>query len=225
MDDFNHQTETHNGIIEDIQQSWVQKCLNMKGKGSSVLEAAQTNVHTFNPSSTLFQMDLVNLSDVIPEYVPGIPEGMTGIILHGVLTSEECSALISSTPFEGPGFYSTEDIQRLYRGRIVERYVSEDEPLSRLIFERISSHLPRQIDSLSLHGIAPDWRFLRYSLGGNQACHIDGREKRGEKIESRLTVQMYLNSCTIDYKGGEIVFLDSEYSEKLKYCPQARGIV
>ena len=36
---------------------------------------------------------------------------------------------------------------------------------------------------------------------------------------SRLTVQMYLNKCDVDYEGGEILFLKDDLSQNLKYKP------
>ena len=55
--------------------------------------------------------------------------------------------------------------------------------------------------------------------------HIDGREKRplpdGEFVESRLTIQLYLNDHGTEYSGGEMVFLDNDYNVKYTLQPKA----
>ena len=97
--------------------------------------------------------------------------------------------------------------------------------LSDLIFDRISSFLPEILDGGVLVGISPEWRFLHYELGGFQAAHVDGREKsisvKGsdipQQVESRLTIQMYLNDHDVDLTGGELTFEKVEGSVTTKY--------
>ena len=156
-----------------------------------------------------------------PIPIPGLPPSMTGFILHGVLTKEECQELINVMPHEGKGFMGIDQVKELYRGRIVSRFVSFDEEFSQLMEKRIRSFIPDMIDGLAYSGFSPEWRFLHYEVGGHQDAHIDGREKRGNQVESRLTLQMYLNDCGSDYEGGEMVFYDDNMNDKLRLQPKA----
>ena len=155
-----------------------------------------------------------------PTQIPGLPSSMTGFILQGVLTKEECDELIQSIPQEGIGFMGINEVKQLYRGRIVSRYVSFDEKFSKFMERRIRPFIPDTIDGMTYSGLSPEWRFLHYETGGHQDAHIDGREKRGAVV-SRLTLQMYLNDHGTEFEGGEMVFYDGNMDEKLRLLPKA----
>ena len=59
--------------------------------------------------------------------------------------------------------------------------------------------------------ISPEWRVLKYEAGGTFKAHVDGREpgepeREGERfLQSRLTIQIYLNDHNTDFTGGEFV--------------------
>jgi hypothetical protein len=149
-------------------------------------------------------------------HIPHIPEGMIGLVIPSVLSKEECEGIINVIPSEGQGYLSPEDIQRLYINRIVHRYQTCDPAMSSLIFERIRRFLPETLDGGQFVAISPGWRFLRYEAGGHQAPHLDGRETslidhpNYSLVQSRLTIQMYLNDHQQNnpqgYQGGEMVF-------------------
>ena len=109
--------------------------------------------------------------------------------------------------------------------------------MSDLIFNRIKSFLPEILDGGEFVSISPEWRFLHYELGGFQGAHLDFREKRisntvkGSEIplevESRLTIQMYLNDHDVDFTGGELTFEKTQGSvtSKFPFRPRAGDCV
>jgi hypothetical protein len=147
---------------------------------------------------------------VVAEPVPNVAAGTFAVILHGVLSQHECAALIQCIPREGRGFMDSADIGRRYRDRVCNRFLSDDLPFAALVFSRIRPFLPKRLDGGTLIGLSPLWRFLHYEQGGHQGCHIDGREPgstlRHSCVESRLTVQLYLNSKADCYEGGRLLF-------------------
>jgi predicted 2-oxoglutarate/Fe(II)-dependent dioxygenase YbiX len=73
--------------------------------------------------------------------------------------------------------------------------------------------MEQSLDGGQYFGLSPEWRFLQYDRGGYFKPHLDGRETRDVEglgsdslVMSRLTVQLYLNSCGVEYKGGEFSF-------------------
>lgn len=151
--------------------------------------------------------------------LPHVPPDLIALVIPSVLSREECDTIIKVVPFEGQGYLSPEDIKMLYRDRVVHRYITNDPSLSRLIFQRIQQFIPSELDGGEFVDISPSWRFLRYELGGHQASHLDGRENspipsKYSKVQSRLTIQMYLNDHrhhhAEGYQGGEMVFYQSD---------------
>lgn len=208
----------------DVMQDWVR--LKNKGSKDSILNRAKSSLAVENGEveTPLFQSSPPEIFNG-PETVPGVPPEMTALLFHGILTKEECSALIEAVPTEGVGFMGPDQVKMLYRGRVVSRFVAFDEPLSTLIQTRLQPFIPQTIDNLQLAGVSPEWRFLHYEMNGHQDAHIDGREKRplpdGEIVESRLTIQLYLNDHGREYSGGEMVFLDNDYNVKYMLQPKA----
>ena len=108
--------------------------------------------------------------------------------------------------------------------------------------ERIAPHLPRLLDGGELRGLSPAWRFLRYETRGHHGVHIDGREpqkplrddERDRYVQSRLTLQLYLNSQgpgADEFAGGSATFFratgrdDKDYlkfEETYEYKPEER---
>jgi len=153
------------------------------------------------------------------------PAEMPAFVLRNVLTRDECQALTTSIPFSGPGYMGPVDIAKLYCNRVVHRYMAADEALSTLLQQRIHSFLPVTVDhdALASTGLSPQWRFLKYELGGHQGPHTDGREKRVATCESRLTLQLYLNDGGgVDFEGGELHFFSPDLDQIIyKHIPRA----
>jgi hypothetical protein len=181
--------------------------------GPPILEKAKKFIKDKGYDGNFYQEEISPLEGYP---LPHISEGMVGIFIPSVLSKEECEGIINVIPLEGQGYLSPEDIQRLYINRIVHRYLTSDPALSSLIHARISRFIPETLDGGRFVAISPGWRFLRYEVGGHQAPHLDGRETslidhpNYSIVQSRLTIQMYLNDHQQNnpqgYRGGEIVF-------------------
>ena len=189
---------------------WVRK--KNSNAGPSMLRLASPDGSTINgvpawgDRETYFHQHPPAASEMpIPlEHVSGVP----AFILRKVFSPAECSALVAAIPKQGKGYMSQEEIRNTYRGRIVHRFLSDDEDLSAVVMSRIAPHLPLELDGGRLVGLSPNWRFLHYELGGHQDYHTDGRETEehaGERVVSRLTCQMYLNDAS-EFEGGELTF-------------------
>jgi predicted 2-oxoglutarate/Fe(II)-dependent dioxygenase YbiX len=204
----------------DNMQDWV-RLKNANAGESILLRAKQKLFEEEGKETNLFRSGVLPETFSGPEKIPGLPEGMPGFVIHGVLSPDECSALINAVPVEGKGFMGIEQVKELYRGRIVSRYVAFDEELSQLFQSRLVSFLPQVLEGLNYAGISPEWRFLHYENGGHQESHLDGREKRGDQLESRLTIQLYLNDQGKEYSGGELLFYDKNMRVKHQMLPKA----
>lgn len=150
------------------------------------------------------------------ERIPGVTVEMPAEVLREVLSPEECQSLIEGIPKGGAGHMDGAEVSQLYRDRVLaSRYLSHDPKLALQVMDRISAYLPGGLDGGRLFRVSPTFRFLHYEEGGRQGCHIDGREPAepvleeaaGGWVQSRLTLQMYLNSHGVDFEGGELVFL------------------
>eukprot|EP00658_Telonema_sp_P-2_P012460 TRINITY_DN14741_c0_g1_i4.p1 TRINITY_DN14741_c0_g1~~TRINITY_DN14741_c0_g1_i4.p1 ORF type:complete len:376 (+),score=89.81 TRINITY_DN14741_c0_g1_i4:178-1305(+) len=153
--------------------------------------------------------------------LPGIPDGMPAVVVHDVLTTSERAGLIHGFPnHEGEevcegqeGYMGGERVGQLYRDRVVSaRILSKDEKLASLLGTRLAPYIPEKIDGGKFYRVNPGFRFVHYEEGGHQAVHIDGREPgsplRVEEgwVQSRLTLQVYLNSHGTEFGGGGISF-------------------
>lgn len=151
-------------------------------------------------------------SKQLPFVSPGVPATLS----HGVLSQEECLALIAGVPASGPGHMSGDRVSELYRDRVLEqRFMSHDTRLAQTLFERLQYILPKELDGGRLLRLNPHFRFIHYAAGGKHAMHIDGREPGTPEfdetargwIQSRLTLQVYLSSSGQDFEGGQLVFI------------------
>lgn len=158
--------------------------------------------------------------------VPGIPEYMPVVLLHGVFTEEECRGLIAAVPIDGPGYLGREEVFQLYNDRVVNyRFLAHDPDLAERLLRRLRRYLPEEIDGGRLHGVNPGFRFVHHDRGGHQAGHIDGREPvdpeyheaAGGWVQSRLSLQIYLNG---GFRGGEFVILEPDPDQPGRHRPR-----
>mmetsp|Transcript_30968 Transcript_30968/g.51315 ORF Transcript_30968/g.51315 Transcript_30968/m.51315 type:complete len:251 (-) Transcript_30968:103-855(-) len=159
------------------------------------------------------------------EQLPQVPAHVPAILVRGLLSREECKSILAAVPWEGKGYMGLREVKARYRGRVSHRYLSFDPQMSTAIFERLRPLLPAKLDGGDLAEVSPEWRVLKYEAGGVFAPHIDGREP-GEPelrrslneerfLQSRLTLQMYLNDHGDDFSGGEfVVFKSGERDER-----------
>ena len=143
--------------------------------------------------------------------VSGLTPGVPAAVVQGVLSEQECKELIAGFPSGGQGFMPGQRVAELYRDRKVKsRSLVNDELLARILQERLREVLPQQLDGGRLFSVNPNFRFVHYDTGGRHSTHIDGREPvmpRWDEaaegwVQSRLTMQIYLNSHGKDFEGG-----------------------
>lgn len=139
--------------------------------------------------------------------------------LDGVLTREECAALVARIDAANPevapittnrGFVMRPDI------RNNERAIIDDVALARDLFTRVEAALPSPLCGMRPVGANERFRCYRYRPGQRFAPHYDGAFIRNENERSQLTFMVYLNE---GFEGGNTAFLDFEVSA----VPRAGG--
>lgn len=93
-----------------------------------------------------------------------------------------------------------------------ERLLYEDSALAEKYWAKLAPFCPARIDDVVAAGLNEQFRFYKYEPGQRFKRHIDGRFKRNELEESRVTFMVYLNS---DCEGGETAF------DEVTIVPQA----
>eukprot|EP00927_Polykrikos_kofoidii_P005662 TRINITY_DN12247_c0_g1_i1.p1 TRINITY_DN12247_c0_g1~~TRINITY_DN12247_c0_g1_i1.p1 ORF type:complete len:347 (-),score=38.53 TRINITY_DN12247_c0_g1_i1:42-1082(-) len=165
------------------------------------------------------------------EKVPGMPSFMPILLVRGLLTKAECEGLIAAVPTSGEGLMRKGEVNQLYNDRLVNyRYLTHDRVLAERMMARLEPYIPKEVDGGRLHGLNPAFRFVHHDSGGHQTGHIDGREpvepayceRAGGWLQSRLTLQIYLNE---GFVGGAFAFLEpnqdgSSGGERAKYVHQ-----
>lgn len=152
--------------------------------------------------------------------IPGLSKGVPGTVVHDVLSPEECRELIAAYPDQSiAGYMPGERVAELYRDRKVKaRAMAHDEKLADVLFRRLKEFIPAELDGGRLFRVNPGFRFVHYEQGGHHLTHIDGREpgvptynaEAGGWVQSRLTLQVYLNTHGADFEGGEFVVVQGE---------------
>ena len=119
-----------------------------------------------------------------------IPDAITCVVLHNVLSRSECATIVAAVPSSGEGFMGEADVNRAYRGRLCSRFKSDDAAMSALVEARIQEFIPPSVDGGTFLRINPEWRHVHYRgavgdsaadggsgrRGGRHEFHIDGRE-------------------------------------------------
>ncbi len=133
------------------------------------------------------------------------------LTLDGVLSAEECGALIARIDAAGPtaapittfgGFALRPDI------RNNTRVMFDDPALAGVLFERVRARVPQRLErDWSLCGANERLRCYRYAPGQYFAPHFDGAFTRHRDERSLLTLMVYLNDCEA---GGHTGLLDLE---------------
>ncbi len=85
-----------------------------------------------------------------------------------------------------------------------ERRMYQDAALAERLWQMLRPFCPSTLDGVwQAVGLNEQFRFYRYDIAQRFKRHIDGRFKRNEREESRITFMIYLND---DYTGGETAF-------------------
>ncbi len=124
------------------------------------------------------------------------------------LTEKECEDLIIFSEHLGyeEAKVSLPEGAKMIKGiRNNHRLLYKDTNLSKQYWERLQPYCPQVIEDYEVIGLNEQFRFYKYESNQRFKRHIDGRFKRSETEESRLTFMIYLNE---DFKGGETKFND-----------------
>ena len=113
------------------------------------------------------------------------------------------------------------------------RLIYQNEALANELWTKLECFCPKVIEDNDAIGLNEQFRFYKYELNQRFKKHRDGRFKRNEKEESRITFMIYLND---DYLGGETSFetinifpqigmaLCFIHEEKHEGCPITEGV-
>lgn len=136
------------------------------------------------------------------------------IIQHGqqiwtikdFLTADECDQLVIFSEQYGfeeaeVSFSSGSAMAKNIRNN--SRIVIEDTALADRLWGKLKAYCPSELDNWVAVGINEMFRFYKYDPDQRFKRHIDGRFKRNENEESRITFMVYLND---DYSGGSTKF-------------------
>lgn len=126
--------------------------------------------------------------------------------IHNFLTPEECTALIVSSEQMG---YTEAEVSlpggtKMMKGlRNNYRLLLQNSQLADELWRKLQAFCPKSIESSQAIGLNEQFRFYKYESAQRFKRHIDGRFKRNDQEESRITCMIYLNE---DFEGGETAF-------------------
>jgi predicted 2-oxoglutarate/Fe(II)-dependent dioxygenase YbiX len=121
-------------------------------------------------------------------------------------TPEECSRHINQSEKIGFEFATINTASGTVVDEAVRnnsRVIKDDPELAANLWRRLRDDLPAFLDGRQAIGINERFRFYRYESAQRFAGHVDGRFRRENGEESRLTFMVYLND---DFTGGETAF-------------------
>jgi predicted 2-oxoglutarate/Fe(II)-dependent dioxygenase YbiX len=126
--------------------------------------------------------------------------------IKGFLSEWECKELILFS--ENMGYQEAEvslsSGAKMMKGlRNNYRVMTTDTALAAKFWEKLKAFCPASIDDSFQSGLNEQFRFYKYESDQRFKRHIDGRFKRNEYEESRITFMIYLND---DFEGGETSF-------------------
>lgn len=126
--------------------------------------------------------------------------------LDNFLTDKECDDLIIFSEQKGyeeatvslrSGAKMMKNIRNNYR------ILYKDEHLAQKYWKTLQHSCPKELDDYEAIGLNEQFRFYKYDPAQRFKKHMDGRFRRSENEESRITFMIYLND---DFEGGETQF-------------------
>jgi len=126
--------------------------------------------------------------------------------IEGFLSKKACEDLIIFSEMRGfeEAKVSLKSGAKMMKGvRNNYRLMYADQGLADRYWEQLKPFCPSTIEQATAVGLNEQFRFYRYDPSQRFKRHIDGRFKRNEQEESRITFMVYLNN---DFEGGETVF-------------------
>jgi hypothetical protein len=129
-------------------------------------------------------------------------------LVAGVLTGEECTALIERG--EALGFVQATVQTRTGRQmrtdiRNNDRAAFSDPLLADHLWQRVRDFLPRSLEGGEPIHLDENFRYYRYDTEQRFNRHRDGVVERSLTVRSRLSFLLYLND---GFTGGETVFFE-----------------
>lgn len=135
-------------------------------------------------------------------------------LIKNFLTEAECENLITFSEYKGytEAEVSIEGASKMMKNiRNNDRLIYTDEIWAAKYWEKLKEYCPKNIENWEAIGLNEKFRFYKYSVNQRFKRHIDGRFKRNENEESRITFLIYLND---DFEGGSTIFKDLEVKPK-----------
>ncbi len=151
------------------------------------------------------------------------------------LSKKECEDLIVFSEMRG---YEKAAVSMKSGAKVMKavrdnyRLIYRDEEMALKYWSRLQPFCPAQIDNWNAIGLNEQFRFYRYESSQRFKRHIDGRIKKSDKEESRITFMIYLNE---EFEGGETQFDDVKivpktgtalcfiHEQKHEGCPVIEG--
>lgn len=128
--------------------------------------------------------------------------------IDNFLTEKECEELIFISEQKGyeEATVSLSSGAKMMKGiRNNYRLIHKDINLADKYWNKLNGFYPKKIEDNTAIGLNEQFRFYKYESNQRFKRHIDGRFKRNEFEESRITFMIYLND---DFTGGETKFND-----------------
>lgn len=126
--------------------------------------------------------------------------------IDNFLSKAECEDLIWFSEHQGyeEAKVSLRSGPKMMKGlRNNYRLMYRDEKLAERYWKKLIEFCPDKIEDYQAIGLNEQFRFYKYESTQRFKRHIDGRFKRNEQEESRITFMIYLNN---DFSGGETKF-------------------
>lgn len=158
---------------------------------------------------------------------------LTCFVITSLFSKEECEELLN--PLVKESFEKANaNYPTYYRNN--ERYVVDDENLSKKLFNKVNFYLPKKIEvntvilsengKWNLKELNNRLRFCKYSANQYFNRHLDGVYHRDENTQSKLTFMIYLNN-SIEFEGGKTLFYESKDTTKIwaSYVPKQGDLI
>lgn len=126
--------------------------------------------------------------------------------IYNLASAEECGSWIERAEhagFEIAPINSSSGFEIQQSVRNNHRVIFDDIELASLLWRRVKTHIPAEIDGWYASGLNERFRIYRYDPTHIFKRHSDGSFKRNDSEESRLTFMVYLNEGFI---GGATAF-------------------
>lgn len=126
--------------------------------------------------------------------------------IQNFLSQKECEDLIllsENIGYREAEINLTSGAKMMKNIRNNNRLLYQDNQLALRYWQKLKAFCPESIENNIAIGLNEQFRFYKYEINQRFKRHIDGRFRRDENEESRITFIIYLND---DFEGGETIF-------------------